>query len=467
MKKPHIVVVGGGIAGLATCYFLTQRSGQSPVQVTLLEKGSRLGGNIWTEYPDGFVVEAGPDCFIAEKPWAAQLVREIGLGDEIIGTIPENNHTYILSRGRLHPLPEGFMLLVPTRIWPFIKSSLISPAGKIRMLLDLFIPPSPEGDVTLASFIIRRLGREALEKIAEPLIAGIHAADPARMSLKATFPRFLDLEKTHGSLIKGMLKLRKNMQSSQNRSAFLSLKRGLYSLVEKLEEILHAQGVIIRKGVEVKEVTKLQNQWCLASEQETFYGDILILALPAHTAGVLLKNVHSTLVQQLSEIPFTSTVTVSAAFRKSETSKELKGYGFLVPASENTHLLAATWTSSKFPFRAPESHHLIRCFGGGYRNENFVFKNEDEIASILLEEFCKIMNWTARPEWIKVYRWPKAMPQYEIGHQDKVKRIEEVSSRAGGLFLTGSSYRGIGISDCIRDARETASKVFSFLLNEN
>ncbi len=476
MKR--VIIIGGGISGLSTALYLGEEAEQRgmDLEVTILEGGPRIGGNIRTVKERGFIIEGGPDCFLSEKPWAMELIKKLGLGEKLLPTRSENQKTFVLSRGRLHELPEGVILMVPTRIVPLLTSSLISFRGKIRMALELFVPRKrSKEDESLGDFVRRRLGKEALEKIAEPLVAGIHAGDPETMSIRSSFPRFVELEEKYGSLIRGMLarmramkKARKGAAPSKGKAKvtmFMTLRDGLGELIEVIEKRLRGfKNFFIRTGARVKNVERAEGGYKVHLEDgKTLECDAVVVATPAYAASEILKEIDFGLSKKLLTIPYVSTATVSIAFRKADVKDPLKGFGFVVPKIECRKIMAATWTSSKFLFRAPEDAVLIRCFVGGSKNEELVYLSEEEIASIVREELKSIMGIDADPVLVKVFRWNKAMPQYTIGHAEKVSWIEERTRLYPGLFLTGSAYRGIGISDCVRNGETTAKKVVEFL----
>ena len=468
MKR--VVVVGGGISGLSTAYFLQEsvRESDRNVEVLLIEKESHLGGSIVTEHVDGFVVEGGPDCFLSEKPWALKLCERLGMEDQLLNT-NENRRTFILSKGRLHNLPEGFMLLVPTSFMPFIQSSLISPLGKIRMAMDWFIPrKKTDEEESLAQFVCRRLGREALEKIAEPLVAGIHASVPETMSLKATFPRFLDLEQEYGSLIRGMLARRKKfLQFAKNRKGpsrtmFVTLRQGMGDLIGTLQGRLNADSILLERGVAALDRTKQggSSLYTLTLEGgEKLNADAVVMAAPSFVSGDLMAGLDEPLRDLLWTIPYVSSAIVHLAYRKPEIHHPLDGFGFIVPRTEKRDIMASTWTSVKFAHRVPEGHVLLRVFVGGAKNESALRLDDDEMVAMSRRELRDIMGIEATPLFTKVYRWEKSMPQYRLGHLERVAEIEARVSRHPGIFLTGCAYRGVGISDCIHAGELTAEKV--------
>ena len=475
MKK--VVIIGGGISGLSTAYSLERVIEQSGDELTytLFEKGTRLGGNIVTEEEKGFVVEGGPDCFISEKPWALALCKELGLKGEIICTNDEHRKTFVLWKRKLHELPEGVILMVPTKIVPILWSTLISFPGKIRMGMEYFIPKRKSNeDESLGSFVRRRLGKEALTKIAEPLIAGIHAGDPETMSIRSSFPRFVDLEQNYGSLIKGMLarmveaKKWKKKSTGEKITMFMTLKGGVATLTNTIASSLSIGSTI--QGKEITGISRSDVNGRTPSYTISFAGgddavkaDAVIIAAPAYAAANLLKHLDPSLADQLMEIPYASTATVSIAYKKEDVSHPLNGFGFVIPKVENRRIMAATWTSVKFSYRAPGDSVLIRCFVGGALNENLVSLSDEEMIKMVREELKDIMGIGAKPILSRVFRFHKAMPQYTIGHEEKVSKIEQMVNEHDGLFLTGSAYRGIGISDCVHNGEITAKKVFEYL----
>ncbi|MCS7220717.1 MAG: protoporphyrinogen oxidase [Anaerolineae bacterium] len=467
---PHVIIVGGGIAGLSTAYHLQKRAKAAghPVSCTLIEQERRLGGKILTERIGGFVIEGGPDSFLTQKPWGVQLARELGLGDQIIGTNEGQRRVFVLHRGRLRPLPDGVMLIVPTKFMPFVLSPLISPLGKLRMGLDLFIPPRRDGqDETLADFIRRRLGEEALDKIAEPLMSGIHNAESDRQSILATFPRFRALEEKYGSLIRGMLAMRRQASAASPNGreaftgAFASLRGGLGDLVEALVSALDKTSLLT--GQRVGEIrydpdTLSPYQVRLADGKELI-GNAVVLATPAYVSADLVASFAPELAAGLRAIRYVSTGTISLAYRRGEIGHPLNGFGFVIPRSERRWINACTWTSTKFSHRAPDDHVLVRVFFGGSRHPEMVEWPDERLLATVQDELRGIMGITARPVLVRIYRWPLANPQYDVGHLDRVARLEALCP--SGLYLTGSAYWGLGIPDCIRQGEETAARVLA------
>lgn len=469
----HIVIIGGGIAGLATAYYLQKQAQENNLSLTytLVEKASHFGGKIVTSNTNGFVIEGGPDSFISQKPWARQLCLELGLGDRLIGTNDDRRKTFIVHKGKLKALPDGVMLIIPTRFMPFALTTLISPLGKLRMGMDLLIPPkTDDADESLSSFIKRRLGNEALDKIAEPLMAGIYVADPEHLSLKSTFPRFITMEKKYGSLIKGMLSQMKDRAARQKNgsappklSLFMTLRGGLTELVDTLVGKLNGE---LLPGVGVERIDPPTGKGApyriILSNGDIRAADAVVLATPATAAANLLETHAPAAADQLRQIRYLSTATVSLAFKRSEISHPLDGFGFVVPKSEDCKLMACTWVSTKFDHRAPDDQVLLRVFIGGYKRQELVSLSDDELETLVRDELRKLMGITAEPTRREIYRWPHGNAQYDVGHLDRIAQIEAETTQAlPGVFLTGSAFRGVGLPDCIHQAEQTVKSIIN------
>ena len=470
MKR--VVIIGGGIAGLSTAYSLIEHSrlkGVKDPHITIIEKSANLGGNIKTEKIDGFLVEGGPDCFLSEKPWAMELIKRLGIETSLLPTRKPRGKTFVYHKGKLRLLPEGVILMVPTRMFPLATSSLITIPGKIRMALEFFIPKRKEKtDESLGDFVRRRLGKEALDKIAEPLVAGVHAGDPETMSVRASFPKFVELEEKHGSLIRGMLARMKAMRAhvkpgvKSNITMFMTLRHGLIELVSAIVSKL--EGVEIKTGAGVKGVLKKEGGYeVLVDGGHSIEADSVVIAAPAYVASELVKALDKELSEKLLSIPYVSTATVSIGYKRKDIAHPLDGFGFIVPKIEKRKLMAATWSSIKWEGRAPEDSVLIRCFIGGAKNEELVSLNDKDMTGVALSELKEIMGIDAEPLFIRIFRWIKAMPQYTIGHEERVSKIEELTGRHAGLYFTGSAFKGIGISDTVREGEVTAKKVLRYL----
>lgn len=461
-----VAIVGGGITGLAAAYHLQERikADRLPLSCRLIERQTRFGGKILTERVDGFTIEGGPDSFISMKPWGIELCQRLGISDRLTGTNPNQKKIYLLRKDRLEELPEGVMALMPTRLWPFLRSPLISPLGKLRMGMDLFIPPKTDStDESLASFVKRRLGNEALERIAEPLLAGIYAADATQMSLAGTFPQFREIEQKYGSLTRGMLARRRAVPSSSSRyTMFMTLKEGMGEMVETLVKRLGPATLMAGSGVNGIQARATTYE-LLLGDGRRLEADAVILAAPAFVAADLLKQLDLLLSERLAKIPYVSTATVSLAYKRSGSLHPLNGFGFVVPRSERRRILACTWTSTKFPHRAASDHVLIRCFVGGAGREELALQEETSLVKMVCEDLKAIMGISADPVLVKVYRWEKANPQYHVGHLERVAEIEKMATQHPGLFVTGAAYRGVGVADCIHQGIQTAEKALAHL----
>ena len=468
----RVVVIGGGIAGLSAAYYASK---VPDTQVTLLESSDRWGGKITTDrvpFDEGqFIIEGGPDTFLATKPWGVALCKELGLGDRLHGTNPHKKNTYVLNRNRLLPLPDGLAMMIPTNIEAILKSRLVSWWSKARMGLDFLLPAkSVNGDESLGTFVSRRLGREAYENLIEPLMSGIYAGDGDQLSLASTFPYLRDLELKYGSLARGALQMRKQMSSNGqkvqgSRSAFLTPTTGLAEIVEKLVEHLTSNNVDLRLSTKALRITnyceaslwdQLQYQVKLDAG-ETLEADSVIVAAPAFAAAQMLASLDPALASDLQSIPYASTATVSLAYRERDIPRDLDGYGYVIPRREGRKALACTWTSTKFPHRAPEGYALIRVFVG--RAGQNLPGNEADLLELAREELKSTLGIAAEPLLHRVFLWDKAMPQYNLGHPDILKRIETALEKHPGLALAGNGYRGIGIPDCMHSGELAVEKI--------
>ncbi|HEY4716945.1 MAG TPA: protoporphyrinogen oxidase [bacterium] len=465
MKK--VCIIGGGISGLTVAYRLRKYYGEA-CEVVLIEKENRLGGTIRTERDSGFTIEGGPDCFITEKPWAREFCSELNLADRLTGTIPEHKKTFILWQSRLHQIPEGLILMIPTRFISLLTTGLFSITGKLRMGMEFLIPKKKtDEDESLAGFVRRRFGEEALERIAEPLVAGVHAGDPDNMSVKSSFPRFIDMERKYRSLILGMLKMRRyaSKRSSGNSgdaSMFMTLKNGLSELIETLAELIGPERILIDN--EVVKIQRTDKEFrVLLNNSSEIPCTAVVFAIPSYSAGKLLTGLNPELPVLLNKIPFVSTATVTLVYDKKGFNHDLDGYGFVIPKKENRRIMAVTWTSSKFPCRVPEGYVMLRSFVGGANNQEMVSLSDEELLRVVHDELKVIMGIHSTPHLTRIYRWFKAMPQYTIGHEARLQLIDREMEKLPGIFLAGSSYRGIGISDCVKNATETADRVKNYI----
>ena len=463
MKR--VAIIGSGISACACGVVLKERG----IDFTIFEKEPIPGGKLLTETVNGFTVEGGPDSFLPEKYWSVDLIKKVGLEQELLCTNDEFKGTFIYSGGRLHRLPEGVMLMVPTMIMPLLKSSLISWPGKLRMGMEFFIPPKKvRTDESLAQFVTRRLGKECLEKIAEPLVAGIHTSNPDNMSILAIFPRFVDMEEKSGSLIKGMLAAMKKAPppdpSKRRMTYFMSLKGGMQQLSEKCFELIGRERV--RSGSEITKVARAAGGYRLFvngqaqpfDRQEELFDEVVI-STPAFVTAGLVNELDAELADELQTIEWSSTAIINLAFKKEELKVKLPGFGFIVPKVENRKINATSWSSIKWSGRAPQDYLLLRSFVGGGHHEELVLEDDSTLVSIILEELRQIVGIDAKPVFSRVYRWLKGMPKYTVGHLDRMTRINDLTKRHPGLHLIGCSYTGIGIGDCVKSGFDAAAKI--------
>jgi oxygen-dependent protoporphyrinogen oxidase len=526
MKR--VVIIGGGITGLAAAHRVLERATATGRQVdlTLLEAGRRLGGIVQTRERDGFLIESGPDAFISEKPEALELATRLGLQSRLLETNEEHRRSFIVRRGRLLPVPEGFHLLAPSRFWPFVRSDIFSWPGKLRVGLEMFLPRRTQNgkanldntanttafnfsdaDESLADFVRRRLGTEALERVAQPLVGGIYTADPEQLSLRATMPRFLEMEREHGSLIRALRKQNRGQVADRGRSPtpgspegqpgwgrtvrdgsgsgvsgaryslFLSFDRGMQVLTDTLAGRVSPASIRLNTGVEsitlhesvatgdlptgnAATVAGPAARWTIrTANDETFAADTVCLALPAYVSARLLRNLDAQLASELEAIPYASSTTINLAYKRADIPHPLDGFGFVVPFIEKRTLMACTFSSVKFAGRAAQDHVLLRAFAGGALQPEVFELNETELVSRVRADLCELLGIERAPLFAEVARWERSMPQYHVGHLDRVKRIEERVASLPGLSLAGNAYSGLGIPDCIRSGATAADLV--------
>lgn len=459
--RKHAIVIGGGITGLATCYRLQHEAAARdiPLDITLLEASGRVGGVVETEHRDGFLIEHGPDAFISTKPAAKALCEELGIADQFIGTNPKVRRSFVIRNGTLHPVPEGFYMMAPGSFKPFLKTPLFSWRGKLRMALDLFIPRRErDTDEAVAHFVRRRLGTEAFTRMAQPMIGGIYTSDAENLSLQATFPRFLEMEKAHGSIIKALRAQKKQAaQTSRDTSGpryslFLSFKSGMQTLIDTLTQAV-SESIRLDARVEYIQQTSDGNRWNVSlANGETLNAELLCIALPAPQAAALIENVSSPLTTKLNTIPYASSATVNLAFHREDITHALDGMGFVVPATENLSLIGCSFSSVKFKGRAPADHVLLRAFVGEPTSK----KSETELIELCQADLTPLLGLKNTPQFAMVSKHSQAMAQYQVGHQDVVRSIEQLTDELRGLALAGNGYHGVGIPDCIRSGEAAA-----------
>jgi oxygen-dependent protoporphyrinogen oxidase len=464
MNRKQVIIIGGGITGLACAYFLQKEAADRklPVDYQLLESEGRWGGKILTEKESGFTLEGGPDSFISMKPWGISLCKTLGI--PLVQTNPAQKTIYIVSNGKLVPMPLGMNLMVPTRIWPFLTSPLLSLAGKARMALDLLIPGlsgTTPPDESIARFVRRRLGEEAVRQLAEPLLGGIYAGDVERLSIQATFPQFPALEEKYGSLIWGLF-MQQQHQTRQKRvgeqmSLFVRPADGMGSLVSALRDRLDP--TCLHAGKRVTGIKPDGGRYAVALGAETLTADAVVATVHSHAAAEWVRGFDTTLASLLREIQYVSTASVALGFKKGDLGRPLDGFGFVVPRREGYPILATTWSSTKFPGCAPEGHVLLRAFLGGAHQEEWVAQDDETIIANVRETFKALLGITAPPVLSRIFRWKNAQPQYHVGHLAHVAEIKKQALLHPGLYLTGAPYQGIGIPDCLHQGEQTAGQI--------
>ncbi|HEY9773910.1 MAG TPA: protoporphyrinogen oxidase [Planktothrix sp.] len=469
-----VVVVGGGIAGLTAAYRLGAASRQkgSPVEVLLLEAGTRLGGIISTATYEGSVIEHGPDSFITTKPAALKLCKELGLENNVIATDSRFRRAFVAFQNKLHPVPEGFFMMAPSRVMPLLQSSLFSFSGKVRILSEPMVPAKSKiEDESLSSFVRRRLGEEALRRLAQPMMAGIYTADPDKLSLLSTMPQFLEHEVNYGSVIVGLqekAKQKPGEETGENNgnvagarySIFVTLDKGLGLLPATLQEKISPEN--IRLNARVEAVTRADATWRVRlTNGETIACDAVVLALPSGKAARVL-DVDDELQSALASIESASSVVLNLVYKRRDIADPLTGFGFVVPATEKRNIIACSFSSVKFPNRAPEGMATLRVFMGGALSPHLVRLPEKELFYLAARDLRRYIGIKSDPVWRSIARWPNSMPQYHVGHMQIVEKIKERLRQLPGLHLAGNSYEGVGLPDSIRSAEEAARQVLEF-----
>ncbi|MGH9499202.1 MAG: protoporphyrinogen oxidase [Terriglobales bacterium] len=454
MKR--IAIVGGGISGLAAAFALEKRRRAGvALEYTLFESSSRLGGVFVSERIEGCLVEAGPDSFLTEKPWAAELCRETGLGDQLIGSNDRDRKTSILVKGRLAPMPEGLMFMVPTRMLPVLWSPLFSNHTRFRMAREWFQAPRESSeDESVAAFVERHYGAEVVDRLADPLLSGVYGGEADKLSLRAVLPRFAEMEARHGSLGRALISA-KPTAAVAGKPLFTSLKDGMQQMVEAV--VSHLPPPALHIDTPVQALQQQDTSWVVSAGYASDQFDAVILATSTQAAARL--GLPAKLSGALGEIAYTSSITVALAYDQAVRKALPPGFGFLIPRSEGKRLLAATFVHNKFPHRAPADRALIRCFLGGARDPGILEQPDNEILRIVRQELREILNLAAEPLFTRVFRWKDAMAQYNVGHIERIKAIENACHELPGLALAGNAYHGIGVPDCVRSGTEAAASV--------
>jgi protoporphyrinogen/coproporphyrinogen III oxidase len=456
-----VAIVGGGISGLSTAYYLAKAG----IPSTIVDSRPRLGGVIETLHIEGCTIEAGPDSFISQKPAALDLIGDLGLADDVIGSNDRIRKTFVLRNGRLVKLPDGLMMMVPTKILPLITTSLLSWPTKFRMGMELFRAPQPlAGDQSVADFVSEHYGGEAVDYLAEPLLSGIYGGNPRELSVTAVLPRFVELAAQYGSLTRGVLAERAKaaQHGSRNGAAaplFRTLKGGLGQMVEAIARAIRGQVEV--RIARAQSIERTPQGFRIATGDGSLDCDRLVLACEAHSAASLLQGMDERLARLLGMVPYSSSMTVALGFDAKDFRRPPEGFGFLIPKKERQRLVACTWVGAKFSHRAPEGTIVARCFLGGREDAAVLDESDETILSITQEELRRIAGVTATPRFGRIFRWPRSMAQYSVGHPQRQQEIDARTAAIAGLHLAGNAYQGIGVPDCIRMGKAVAAKLAS------
>ena len=468
----HVAIIGGGISGLATAFAIQKASRQQDkaVTCTLIESNQRFGGKIITNHVEGFLVEGGPDSFLTSKPWALELCEELGIAEQLINTNSGNSQTFCYTKGRLRELPQGLVAFVPTRLSALFSSGLISPLGMLRMGWEWFVPQNKnvEEDESLAAFFRRRLGSEAFDYFIEPLVAGIYAGDADELSLRATFPRFFELEQQYGSLIKGMRAQQARGRphtpgQRPRRTMFTTLRGGLGDLIEALVKQMDAESTRLQLGRQVVEIAQAHppddGYTLVFDNAEKITVHDVVLATPAYVSAKLLEQMQPRVSTLLRQIPYCSTATISLAFRDADIEGKIKGFGFVIPRVEGHAMIAATWTSLKWSHRSKAGQTLIRCYVGGKGREKILQEDDASLVKYIREQLRTMIGLSSEPLFTEIHRWDHAMPQYVCGHLTRLQDICTSMKALKGIHLTGAAFEGLGIPDCIREGTRLGAQL--------
>jgi oxygen-dependent protoporphyrinogen oxidase len=453
------VIIGGGISGLSAAYYLAKAG----IPATLIEKRNRLGGVIQTERVQGCTLESGPDSYLGVKPAATELIREVGLGDQIIGSNDHQRVTFVVRNGRLVPLPDGLMMMVPTKIAPLVTTDLLGWGTKIRMGLEYLRRPRTgiSRDRSVSEFITDHYGTESLEYLAEPLLSGVYGGDPGRLSALSVLPRFVELEAKYGSLTRGVLAeraraARNGRAPGEGGALFRTLKTGLSALIDRLAALASPNLAVVHDSAETVERTgygyqvRIGGSWMNAKH--------VILACPGYQAAALVSGVGADLARLLDQVEYSSSLTLSLGYNRADLGS-LPGFGFLVPKKERRRMVACTVVQNKFSYRVADDKAVLRCFFGGASDEAVLSEPDESVIEMARTELRTIAGITAEPVFHTIARWPRSMAQYTVGHAQRLRNIESLVARLPGLYLAGNAYYGIGIPDCVRTGRDAAAAI--------
>lgn len=483
----RIAVIGGGISGLAAAHRISELLPDA--QLALYEAGDRLGGVLHTIHRNGFLIERSADSFITKHPWASELCDRLGIAGDLLPTDEKKRRALVVCHGRLLPVPDGFVVMAPRRIWPIVSTQVLSWRGKLRLLAEPFVPrrrvvehgstlPADTADESVASFARRRLGVEAFERLVQPLMAGIYTADPEKLSVAATMPEYFAQEQFYGSLLKAARKIRQSIpavdspidrseggESGARYGLFVAPREGVGQLVAAMAAKLRP-GTVHLNSTAGDLRQKDDKRWRLAlrdGDTQTF--DAVIVALPTYAAATLFAGPDPVLAALLEEIPYAGCAVINLGYRREQLGRPLEGFGFVVPRIEQRPIIAASFASEKFPGRAPDDFVTIRVFVGGALRPELIDRPDDEICDLVHSQLAELLGMNGQPAWIDIARWPRSMPQYHVGHLQRVSQIEARVAVMPGLALAGNAYHGVGIPQCVRSGELAAERVAEWMEN--